>query len=115
MRESLLLARSIFGSDSLATAYRLNNLAVNLVSRGHAEEAEQLFRESYERHVALLGEEHWRTSNVARNIGAVLALEERTPGSRSAWRVGAPSSSFAWVAARKRSRASSRRARHCEP
>ena len=79
LRESLLLAREIFGSDSMAVAQRLNNLAVNLVSQGHPVEAEQLFREAYQRHAAVLGEEHWRTSNVARNVGAILALQQRYP------------------------------------
>jgi serine/threonine-protein kinase len=77
LRESLELARAVFGADSLPAAYALNNLAVQLATWGRHPEAEQAFRASYERHLTLLGEEHWMTVNVARNVGWILALEGR--------------------------------------
>jgi eukaryotic-like serine/threonine-protein kinase len=77
LRESLELARAVFGADSLPAAYALNNLAVQLATWGRHPEAEQVFRASYERHLTLLGEEHWMTVNVARNVGWILALEGR--------------------------------------
>jgi tetratricopeptide (TPR) repeat protein len=77
LRESLELARAVFGADSLPAAYALNNLAVQLATWGRHPEAEQVFRASYERHLTLVGEEHWMTVNVARNVGWILALEGR--------------------------------------
>jgi serine/threonine protein kinase len=77
LRQSLELARSVFGADSFVFANALNNLAVQLVSGGHHHEGEQLFRTSHEHHVALLGADHQRTVNVARNVGWIIALQQR--------------------------------------
>ena len=55
----------------------LNNLGVTLSVLGRHSEAERLFRDAYETHRVLVGERHWRTANVARNVGRSLALQQR--------------------------------------
>ena len=44
---------------------------------GRHADAERSFRSTFETHRELLGEDHWRTRNVARNVGRVLALQQR--------------------------------------
>ena len=36
-----------------------------------------MYRDAYQTHRSLLGERHWRTANVARNVGRSLALQQR--------------------------------------
>ena len=52
-----------------------NNLAVTLTSLGRHADAERAFREAFEQHLALLGENHWRVRNIARNVGRILDLQ----------------------------------------
>jgi hypothetical protein len=61
----------------LTVANLNNNLAVALTTLGRHAEAERVFREAFAQHVSLLGESHWRTRNLARNIGKVLQLQQR--------------------------------------
>jgi tetratricopeptide (TPR) repeat protein len=77
MRESIELAKTVYGADSLPVAHAMNNMAVQLVGQGRLADGEQAFRAAYERHRAVLGEDHWDTVNVARNVGWTLALEQR--------------------------------------
>jgi tetratricopeptide (TPR) repeat protein len=55
----------------------LNNLAVTQSALGRHREAEQLLRESHQVHRVLVGACHWRTANVARNVGRLLLLQQR--------------------------------------
>ena len=49
---------------------------MTLSALGRHSEAEQLLRESHGIHGVLLGTRHWRTANVARNVGRLLALQQ---------------------------------------
>ena len=67
----------MLGPGTLTVADLINDLAVVLTALGRHADAERAFRESFDRHVALFGESHWRVRNVARNIGLVVALQQR--------------------------------------
>ena len=67
----------VLGPGTLTVANLVNNLAATLTALGRHAEAEHAFREAFEQHVALLGESHWRVRNLARNIGVVVALQQR--------------------------------------
>ena len=73
-RRTLALAADLVGPDSYQVANALNNLAVVLTNQGRAREAADLFRQAYDRHVAIFGEPHWRTVNAMRNVGMALLL-----------------------------------------
>ena len=76
-REAITLGRQVLGDGTLTVANLINNLAVTLTSLGRLADAERAFRDAYAQHVALLGENHWRTSNLARNVGRILALQQQ--------------------------------------
>lgn len=87
-RRALALATDLVGADSFQVANALNNLAVVLASQGRLREAADMFEETYDRHVALFGEGHWRAINTRRNVGmAMLLLDE--PGECERWMTGA--------------------------
>ena len=44
---------------------------------GRHADAERSFQAAFETHRSLLGDIHWRTANVARNVGRALALQQR--------------------------------------
>jgi serine/threonine-protein kinase len=67
----------VLGAGTLTVADVINNRAVSLTSLKRYAEAEQAFRQAFDQHVALLGENHWRIRNIARNIGIVLGLQQR--------------------------------------
>ena len=50
---------------------------MTLSNLGRHEEAQRTYRAAFDIHLSLLGERHWRTVNVARNIGRALALQQR--------------------------------------
>jgi tetratricopeptide (TPR) repeat protein len=77
LREARALARDVLGPGTLPEANLVNNLAVSLASLGRHAEAESAFRDSYDLHVSLVGREHWRSTNAARNVGQILALQRR--------------------------------------
>ena len=76
-REAIAIGRQVLGPGTLTVANLTNNLAVTLTSLGRLADAEHAFREAFEQQVALLGEDHWRVSNIARNIGRILALQQQ--------------------------------------
>ena len=67
----------MLGDGTLTVANLTNNLGTTLTSLGRLADAERAFRDAYAQHVTLLGEGHWRTSNLARNIGRILALQQQ--------------------------------------
>ena len=67
----------MLGPGTLTVANLTNNLAVTLTSLGRHADAERAFREAFEQHLALLGENHWRVRNIARNIGRILDLQRQ--------------------------------------
>jgi tetratricopeptide (TPR) repeat protein len=67
----------VLGDGTLTVANLTNNLGATLTSLGRFGEAEHAFREAYAQHVSLLGENHWRTRNLARNVGRILALQQQ--------------------------------------
>jgi serine/threonine-protein kinase len=73
-RRGLALATELLGPDSFAVANGLNNLAVVLANQGLAREAAEALEQSYETHVAIFGETHWRTINTMRNVGVARLL-----------------------------------------
>jgi serine/threonine-protein kinase len=76
-REAIALGRRVLGPNSLPLANLLNNLGVTLTRLGRLGEAELTFREGFDRHVDTVGDGHWRTRNAARNVGRILALQQR--------------------------------------
>ena len=62
---------------TLIVANLTNNLGATLTSLGRFAEAEDAFREAHAQHLALFGEDHWRTRNLARNVGRILALQQQ--------------------------------------
>ena len=50
---------------------------MTLSNLGRHDEAQRTYRAAFDIHLSLLGERHWRTVNVARNIGRALALQQR--------------------------------------
>ena len=75
-REAIEVGRQVLGAETLTVA--------NLVTPGrHGEfpgrhgEAERRVRDAFETHRVLFGERHWRTANVARNVGRALAMQQR--------------------------------------
>jgi serine/threonine-protein kinase len=77
LREAIAVGEEVVGPGTLTVANMTNNLAVALTTAGRFADAEQAFRDSFDRHVLLFGEQHWRIRNIARNIGLVLALQQR--------------------------------------
>ena len=61
----------------MTVANLVNNLGTTQAFMGRHADAERSFRAAFETHRALLGEHHWRTVNVARNVGRVLAMQQR--------------------------------------
>lgn len=61
----------------MTVADLLNSLGTTQASMGRHAEAERSFRAAFDKHLVLVGEHHWRTRNVARNIGSTLALQRR--------------------------------------
>jgi eukaryotic-like serine/threonine-protein kinase len=76
-RESIELSKSVYGADSLPVAERLHDLATTLMFSGRNVDGDRVFRDSYERVRAALGEHHWKAYNIQRDIAWNLALEER--------------------------------------
>ena len=76
-RQAITVGQQVLGSGTLIVANLTNSLGTTLTSLGRLAEAEHAFREAHAQHVALLGENHWRTSNVARNVGRILALQQQ--------------------------------------
>ena len=74
-REAIAIGQQVLGPGTLTEANLTNNLAVTLASLGRHAEAERAFREAFEQHLALLGENHWRVRNNARNIGRILDVQ----------------------------------------
>jgi tetratricopeptide (TPR) repeat protein len=77
LREALAVAQQVFGPGTLTVADLVNDHAVALTTLGRFHDAELEFRDAFEQHVALLGNNHWRVRNLARNVGLVLALQQR--------------------------------------
>jgi serine/threonine-protein kinase len=75
LREAVAVAEEVLGPGTLTVADLLNDHAVGLTTLGRLGEAEQVFHRSFDQHVALLGNDHWRVRNVARNVGLVIALQ----------------------------------------
>ena len=76
-RETIAVGRQVLGPGTLTVANLINSLAVTLTSLGRLADAERAFREAFALHVTLLGEKHWRIRNLARNVGRILALQQR--------------------------------------
>jgi tetratricopeptide (TPR) repeat protein len=76
-RESIELAKSVYGADSLPVATKMHDLATSLMFSGRHVDSERVFRDSYERARAVLGDHHWETINIKRDVAWNLALEER--------------------------------------
>ncbi len=76
-RAAIAVGERVIGPGTLTVAAVINGLGVTLATLGRHAEAERAFRDSFEQHVALLGENHWRIRNIARNIGQILAFEQR--------------------------------------
>ncbi len=76
-REAIEIGQQVLGSDSATVAELWNNLAFTQANARKFQESEESFRGSFEMHRALFGEAHWRTRNVARNVGRALELEGR--------------------------------------
>ena len=77
LREAIAVGEQVLGPGTLTVADLTNDLAVVLAAVGRHADAERAFRDSFDRHVVLFGESHWRIRNVARNLGLVLALQQR--------------------------------------
>jgi tetratricopeptide (TPR) repeat protein len=73
-RRTLAIATDLLGADSFQVANALNNLAVVLANQNRLREAGEALRKTYERHVRLFGESHWRTVNTMRNVGMAALL-----------------------------------------
>ena len=76
-REAIEVGREVLGPHTLTVANLLNNLGVVQAELRRPREAERSFQASYETHRALLGEEHWRTRNTARNVGRAFVFQRR--------------------------------------
>jgi serine/threonine-protein kinase len=76
-RESLEVARALYGPLSFEVALRRNNLGTLLAIAGRHAEAEQLFRDAHASHLALLGEDSHATAGVARNLAVSVSLQGR--------------------------------------
>jgi tetratricopeptide (TPR) repeat protein len=77
LREAIAVGEEVLGPGTLTVADLTNDLAVIMTTRGRLDAAEHTFRDSFDRHVALFGENHWRVRNIARNIGQVLTIQQR--------------------------------------
>jgi serine/threonine-protein kinase len=78
MQQELVAARrEIYGDDSEYTARALEGYAVTLASLGRHREAGAAFAEALSIFEGVLGPEHWRLANSARNVGQLLALQGR--------------------------------------
>ena len=77
LRDAIAVGERVLGHGTLTVAELTNSLAVTLATRGRHADAERAFRAAFEQHVALLGESHWRIQNIARNVGQVLAFQQR--------------------------------------
>jgi tetratricopeptide (TPR) repeat protein len=77
LREAIAVGDGVLGPGTLTVADLTNDRAVALTSLNRHADAERAFRDSFERHVALFGENHWRVRNIARNVGILLALQRR--------------------------------------
>jgi eukaryotic-like serine/threonine-protein kinase len=75
-REAIDVGRQVLGPDTASVANLLNSLGVTQCNLGRPEEAERSFRAAYDSHRSLMGERHWRTVNVARNVGLALSLQQ---------------------------------------
>ena len=80
LREAIAVGEQVLGPGTLTVADLTNDLAVVLAAVGRHGDAERAFRESFDRHVVLFGESHWRIRNVARNLGLVLVPAAALPG-----------------------------------
>lgn len=76
-RDAIAIGTQVLGPGTLMVANLTNNLGVTLTSLGQYAGAERAFREAFEQHVALLGGDHWRVRNIARNIGRISALQDQ--------------------------------------
>jgi serine/threonine-protein kinase len=85
LREVVARRREIYGADSMSVANALGNLGVALARGGDVAGAEQALRESYDGLRRTLGEQHWRTSNAARNVARVLDLRGSYVEALSFW------------------------------
>jgi serine/threonine-protein kinase len=77
LREAIAVGEEVLGPGTLTVANLTNNHAVALTSLGRHADAERALRDAFERHVGLFGDNHWRSRNIARNIGLVLAMQRR--------------------------------------
>jgi eukaryotic-like serine/threonine-protein kinase len=77
LRESIELSKIVYGPDSLKVAQAMHNLAVHLIGTGKQVDGEQVLRATFERHRAVLGEDHWETINIGRDVAILLALAGR--------------------------------------
>ena len=77
LREAIAVGEQVLGPGTLTVADLTNDLGVVLAAVGRHADAERALRDSFDRHVVLFGESHWRVRNVARNVGLVLALQQR--------------------------------------
>src|SRR5262245_7996748 len=76
-REAIDIGRQVLGSETLLVAILLSNHATTEANLGRCQDAEPAVRAPSESNRALLGDEHWRTRNVKRNVGRSLALQQR--------------------------------------
>jgi eukaryotic-like serine/threonine-protein kinase len=76
-REAIDLGRQVLGPESATVGNLLNNLGTTQANAGKPLEAERSFRAAFETLRTLYGESHWRTRNVARNVGRALELQQR--------------------------------------
>jgi tetratricopeptide (TPR) repeat protein len=79
-RRALALGTELFGAESFSVANSLNNLAVALANQGRAREAADALEQSYETHMAVFGDTHWRTINTMRNVGVARLLNGDAAG-----------------------------------
>ena len=76
-REAIEIGRQVLGPDSATVANLLNISRRRKPTPASIVDADRSYRASFETHRALYGEDHWRTRNVARNVGRVLELQRR--------------------------------------
>jgi tetratricopeptide (TPR) repeat protein len=76
-REAIDLGREVLGPETFVVANLLSNLGVTQAALGAHSDAEASFRAAFDSMRALLGEDHWNTRNIARNVGRALQLQQR--------------------------------------
>jgi len=76
-REAVELSKVVYGPDALQVAHTLHNHAVALTLAGRGANAIEMYIATYDRHRAVLGERHWETVNIQRDVAWMLELGQR--------------------------------------